>query len=218
MIEIKVVSSLGLLWNILVYTFGGTYTLIFLVNMTRSGITSADIAKVFFKVLVNTYTPNNDCWELQLLHIVPDSIVTLWNLSLQGKHVVVPHCGFNLHLLCRQKCRAHFPSPADHLIPSYWSPCSRLALFHWVFFFKNYLQERCIYSSHIFCWICELQYLLPVCELSFHLVNGVFWLINIFNFHKIKGLFIFVLISGFGYCLRNLLPTPKMWKYCPIAF
>lgn len=72
LIEIKVVSSLGLLWNILVYAFVRTYPLIFLVNMTRNDITLANVAKVFSKMMVNIYTPNwfvrvpvtpHSCWH-----------------------------------------------------------------------------------------------------------------------------------------------------------
>lgn len=63
--DIRIVSSLKYS-NIHIWGNLCTHLSIYI---TKSGITLADVAKIFSKMMVNIYTPNHDFGEFQLLHI-----------------------------------------------------------------------------------------------------------------------------------------------------
>ena len=69
-----------------------------------------------------------------------------------------------------------------------------------------------VFRIEFFYFLCVLQVLFPVCSLTFHLLNGIFYRKYIFNFEKMYFI-IFVLDGIFGVMFNNFSPNSTSQRF-----
>ena len=132
--------------------------------------------------------------------------------------------GHTVHMLTQQ-C---LPSPLTSTVKSslfmhaHSSSLSLAARLHWCqanhpHYINNgwtFLNRPCIpLIIYMFC-----KNFLPFCELLFYSVDTIIWCTNLKNFHEVKFVHYFLLLSVYWCHSQEIIAKPTLWNFCPYVF
>lgn len=87
------------LWGCMFFIFLGYISIVGLLGYITLGLTLHRTTKQFFKVLPQFHILTRDSWSFPFLHILTKTCYCLFYYSHPSGYEVVPHSGFDLHLL-----------------------------------------------------------------------------------------------------------------------